>query len=107
MILVAELILDFVLVGLAMIQSVWPAEKILLDGHDLPNGAVVDPLDGFSIARMKSALKTGHHAQILCLGQCAGSGDFADADRVDSMGFLDENVLAGFDRRVEIHGMIF
>ena len=53
-VLVAELVLDFVQLRLAADSLYGAAEEVLLDGHDLADGPVVDPLDGFPDIRDRS-----------------------------------------------------
>ncbi len=90
---------DLVLVRLAVAEPVRPAEKVLLDGHDIADGPVVDAFHGLQIAGLVSAMQAGHDAQFLLFGQLAGGRDLADAHRVDGVRLFHEHVLAGLDRR--------
>ena len=63
-------------------------------------------LDGvgvLAIALLVPALGAGHDGQALLLGQFAGLDDLACAGRVHGHGLLHEDVLAGLDRRLEVH----
>ena len=91
--------------GQTRIEPVGAAEEILFDGHDLADGAVVDPLDRFLIAGLVPAVQAGHHAEPLLLGELAGRRDHVDSGRVDGVRLFHEHVLAGLDRGQHVHGV--
>ena len=89
--------------GVARIQPVRSSQEHGLDRHDLADGAVVDPLHGLLPAAVPTALKAGEDTQLLGSRQGAGRFHPADANRVDAVRLLHENVLARLDRRLGIH----
>ena len=63
-------------------------------------------LTASSIGRIVPAVEARHNAQFLLLGQLAGGGKLAHADRIDGVRLLDEDVLAGLDRGPQIDAVI-
>ena len=58
--------------GLALAEHVGPAEVGLLDGDDLADRAVVDPLDRFADAQVVAPAEARNEAQVLLLGLFGG-----------------------------------
>ena len=58
-----------------------------------------------AIAVVKAAMQAREQAQILLLRQVGGGLHAADADRIDAVRLLDEDVLAGADGGLGVHRM--
>ena len=102
---IAELVLGLRVVGLAADHLVGRPQEHRLRGHHLADGSVVNPLDGFAVARVKAALQAREQAQFLLLGQVAGGLHPPHAHRVDAVRLLHEDVLARADPRLGVHGV--
>ena len=102
----AELKLDFIELGIAADNVVRTALEVLFEGHDLADRSLVDAPHHLSKRRHVSALESGKNADFLLLRQLRSDGDLADTHRIDGVGLLDENVLAGLDRRQQVHGVV-
>ena len=75
-----------------------------LQGDDVADGAVVDALHRLALGVLVAAAQAGDDRQVLLLGLAARVQDRADAGRVDGDRLLAEDVLAGLDGRLEVHG---
>ena len=71
--------------------------------QDVADRAVVQPLDRFDVARVVAPLQADGDHEVLLLGLLVGGQNAADARRVDGDRLLHEDVLAGLDRRLEVH----
>jgi len=97
MILGAALPLQFRESWLAINHTVRGAEKILFNSDHITDGAVMDSLDGFGVPGVISALQTGNEAQSLLLCQFGRPLHELDADWIDAMRFLHEDVLSSLN----------
>ena len=69
---VLQLVLHFVPLGLALAEHVRAAEIMLLDGDDLADLAVEDPLDALADAQVVAPAEPVDQAQVLLRGRLGG-----------------------------------
>ena len=79
------------------------AVPVALGVHDLADGAVLDPFNGFAVAAHVAPLGAGGNPQPLLLRQLAGFHDHLDAGDVDGRRLFDKHVFARLDRGLQVH----
>ena len=99
---VANLVLHLAPLGLAAAVPERAGEVVLLDGDDVADRAVLNPLDRFADAQVVAPAEAGDDGQVLLLGLFARLQHAAHARRIDGDRLLAEDVLAGVDRGLQV-----
>ena len=71
--------------------------------HDVPDGTVFDPLNGFQIARLMVSLQTDTDFQLLFSGQFVGFDDLTHPGGIDGNRLFHEDVLPCLDRIFKVN----
>ncbi len=77
----------------------------LLDGDDLADRAVVDPLHRLADAQVVAPAEPGDEAEVLLLGLFGGGHRHLHRRHVDAVRLFAEDVLAGVDGRLQVDGV--
>ena len=102
---VAELPLHVAPLGFAALGVKHRAAEVVgVESGNAADGAIVDLLHGIDVLAVRAPLGSGHHRQLAFGGQLSGGDEAPRADRIGGDGFLGEDMLAGVDRRFEMHG---
>lgn len=96
---IAQLIFHLAPLGLAVDQSVGPAQVITLNRHNLANLTPVHPLDRLAPPQMIAIGHARKHPRPVLFGQRVGFENLPDSGNIDRRRLLDEHVLPRPDGR--------
>ncbi len=81
-----------------------PGEIVGVQGRDVADGAVMDAADGFAHRRVVAPAKACPHRQPGFARRDGQGGDTPDSGSIDGHRLFAEDVLAGADGRLQVHG---